>query len=166
MFKSVGFVDFFRQGDGKTDFLLRWTAQRGSKVLLCVRTAWGMFILTPHWCSHCCVQIEQWRWDTIDLRDVSEASHPRAPWGQSPVLIWPARKTAVPHSLTVRWSHPNTQGGRRLVEMRNVKEGGEGWREATFGEGRCSSGSLILPINSDEIAKLGSCRNWRLMTLS
>lgn len=83
-----------------------------------------MFILTPHWCSHCCARIEQWRWDTLDLREVSEASHPRAPWGQSPVLIWPARKTAVPHRLTVRWSHPNTQGGWRLVGMRNVKEGG------------------------------------------
>lgn len=32
----------------------------------------------------------------------------------------------------------------------------EGWREATFGEGRRSSGSLIPHIHSDESAKLGS----------
>lgn len=35
----------------------------------------------------------------------------------------------------------------------------EGWKEATFGEGRHSSGSLILHINEDEIASLGSSRN-------
>lgn len=51
------------------------------------------------------------------------------PWGQSPVLIWPARKTAVPQRLTVRWSHPNTRGARRLVEPRNVQEGGGGGME-------------------------------------
>lgn len=36
-----------------------------------------------------------------------------------------------------------------------------GWREATFGEGCHSSGSLILhtSLHSDEIAELGSCRN-------
>lgn len=67
---------------------------------------------------------------TLDLRDMPEASHPWAPWGQSPVLIWPARKTAVPHSLTVRWSHPNTcrteTGGNK--ECKTVREA---WREAT-----------------------------------
>ncbi len=37
----------------------------------------------------------------------------------------------------------------------------EGWREATFGEGRRSSGRLILhtSLHSDEIAELGSWRN-------
>lgn len=56
---------------------------------------------------------------------------------------------------------PSKHTGRMETGGNEECKGGRGgWREATFGEGRrSSSGSLILHINSDETAKLGSCRN-------
>ncbi|CAB1435674.1 unnamed protein product [Pleuronectes platessa] len=56
---------------------------------------------------------------------------------------------------------PSKHTGRTETGGNEECKGGRGrWREATSGEGRRrSSGSLIPHINSDEIAKLGSCRN-------
>lgn len=100
----------------------------GVGVCVRVRTVRGMFILTPHWCSHCCTQIEQWRWDALDLRDVSEASHPQDPWGPSPVLILACKENSRP-SQSDSEVEPSKHSGRTETGGKEGMWGKEGGRE-------------------------------------
>lgn len=72
-----------------------------------------------------------------------------------------------------RPSHPDSEvepskhtGRMETGGNEECKGGREGYSEATFGEGRHSSGSLILHIKSNGITKLDSCSDLRMMTLS
>lgn len=97
---------------------------------LCARAVWGMFILTPHWCSHCWVQIEQWRWNprfTGHARSFTSLG----PLGPIPCLDLACKENSRP-------SQPDSEvepskhtcrtetGGNK--ECKTVREA---WREAT-----------------------------------
>lgn len=67
----------------------------------------GMFILTPHWCSHRTGTAEMGHPHQIygGVRSFTTPSQhgPPGAWGGCNVLICVRKKTVVPNSLTLRW---------------------------------------------------------------